>query len=87
MHMCDMQTHRALESPPTQLTVNQAVGVAVNAAAAAAAVQPGKVSHTRYLVNAAAAAAAAAVQPPKASNARYLVTLSALPSRRCQYWH
>jgi hypothetical protein len=40
---------RALESPPTQLTVNQAAGVAVNAAAAAA-VQPAKASHARLIV-------------------------------------
>jgi hypothetical protein len=33
---------RAFKSPPTQLTVNQAAGIAVNAAAAAAAVQPAK---------------------------------------------
>jgi hypothetical protein len=50
MHMCDMQ--RAFESQPTELTVNQAVGelgVAVNAAAA---VQPAKASHARYLARA-----------------------------------
>jgi hypothetical protein len=41
---------KALESPPTQLTVNQAAGIAVNACAAAAAVQPAKASHARYLV-------------------------------------
>jgi hypothetical protein len=42
---------RAFESPPTQLTVNQDAGVAVNAAAAAAAVvQPAKASHARYLI-------------------------------------
>jgi hypothetical protein len=38
---------RALESPPTQLTVNQTAGVAVNAAA----VQPATASHARYLVS------------------------------------
>jgi hypothetical protein len=37
MRMCDMQMQRVFESPTTQLTVNQAAGVAVNAAAAAAA--------------------------------------------------
>jgi hypothetical protein len=38
---------RAFESPPTQLTVNQAAGVTADAAAAAvaAAVQPAKASH------------------------------------------
>jgi hypothetical protein len=40
---------RSFESQPTQLTVNQAAGIAVNAAAAAA-VQPAKASHARYLV-------------------------------------
>jgi hypothetical protein len=35
-----------LESPPTQLTVNQAAGIAVSAAAAAAG-QPAKASHAR----------------------------------------
>jgi hypothetical protein len=41
MRMCDMQMQRVFESPTTQLTVNQAAGVAVNAAAAAAAVLDG----------------------------------------------
>jgi hypothetical protein len=45
-HRCDMGMQRAFESPPTQLIVNQAAGVAVNAAAAAA-VQPAKASHAR----------------------------------------
>jgi hypothetical protein len=36
MRMCYMYMQRAFESPPTQLTVNQAAGVAGNAAAAAA---------------------------------------------------
>jgi hypothetical protein len=40
---------RAVESPPTQLTVNQAAGIAVSATAAAA-VQPAKASHARYLL-------------------------------------
>jgi hypothetical protein len=47
MCVCDMQMQRAFESPPTRLTVNQAAGVTVNAAAAA--VQPAKASHARYL--------------------------------------
>jgi hypothetical protein len=36
---------KSFESPPTQLTVNQAAGVTANAAAAAVAVQPAKASH------------------------------------------
>jgi hypothetical protein len=42
-----MLMQRAFESPPTQLTVNQAAGIAVSAAAAAAAVQPAKARHAR----------------------------------------
>jgi hypothetical protein len=51
MRVCDMYMQRAFESPPTQLTVNQAAGITVNAAAAAAAaVQPAEASHVRSLV-------------------------------------
>jgi hypothetical protein len=39
----------AFESPTTQVIVNQAAGVAANAAAAAA-VQPAKASHTHQFV-------------------------------------
>jgi hypothetical protein len=46
MRMCDMVMHRAFESPPTQPTVNQTAGVAVNAAA----VQLAKASHARYFI-------------------------------------
>jgi hypothetical protein len=49
MRVCDMEMQRAFESPLTQLTVNQAAGVTVNAAAAAA-IQPAKARHARYLV-------------------------------------
>jgi hypothetical protein len=43
---------KSFESPPIQLTLNQAAGVSVSAAgaAAAAAVQPAKARHARYLV-------------------------------------
>jgi hypothetical protein len=48
---------RAFESLPTQLTVNQAAGIAVNAAAAAAAAfQPAKASQARDLVTSSPAA-------------------------------
>jgi hypothetical protein len=40
---------RDYESLPTQLTLNPAAGTVVNAAAAAA-VQPAKARHARYLV-------------------------------------
>jgi hypothetical protein len=50
MQMCHMQMEGAFKSPPTQLTLNQAAGVAVNAAAAAAAVPPAKASHVGYLI-------------------------------------
>jgi hypothetical protein len=47
--MCGMLMKRAFDSQPTQLNVNQAAGVAVNAATAAAA-QLAKAGHARYLV-------------------------------------
>jgi hypothetical protein len=49
MHIFDMSMQRAFEFPLTQLTVNQAAGVAVNAATAA--VQPAKASHARSKAN------------------------------------